>query len=273
MREKREIKEMIQYAQRIINTKDDGIIGRNTSILIEKAISPIPQIGRHWNIQRKLIGLIQFKALSKGIETGKIDGLIGTQTRFAFEQLIYLEKHSRLSETWRDEDKAAPHNLTVGRSINPHAFPKYKDMKSFYGEPTENLKTVKIPYPMRLAWDKKISVNRITCHKKVVKSLVGILEDVRDHYGLEQLSVLGIDLYGGCFNHRKMRGGRKLSTHSWGVAIDLDPARNQLRWNHTRAEFAKPSYEFLLAAFAGEGWVSLGEAKDYDWMHFQAVRV
>lgn len=273
MRERREIKEMVQYGQRLLNTQDDGIIGKNTTALLAQAIGNIPQIGSHWKVQRKLVGFIQFIAQSKGIETGKLDGLIGTQTRFAFEQLRYLEKHSCLPETWRDEDKDAPHNLSIGRSINPHDFPKYKDIKTFYGEPTQHLKTVKIPYAMRLAWDKKVSVNKITCHKKVADSLTGILEDLRDHYGIERLVELGIDLYGGCFNHRKMRGGRKLSTHSWGVAIDLDPARNQLRWNHTRAQFAKPSYEFLLAAFAGEGWVSLGEAKDYDWMHFQAVRV
>lgn len=273
MRERKERIEMLKYGQWLIDTTPDGIVGKNTIALIEQYVKDIPAIHPYWGSERKLIALIQFSANKQGIEAGKVDGLIGAQTRFAFEQLLYLKKHNKLQETWRDEDKVSPHNLSVGRSINPYDFPKYKDIRKYYGEPTKNLITVEIPYSLRLAWNTKVSVDKITCHKKVANSLTGILEDLRDHYGLEQLTALGIDLYGGCFNHRKMRGGRQLSTHSWGVAIDLDPARNRLRWNHTRAQFAKPSYEFLLAAFAGEGWVSLGEAKDYDWMHFQAVRV
>lgn len=269
----RERKEMIQYGQRMLRTKDDGIIGRKTIALIERQIEPIPQIIRHWKPERKLIALVQFKALSRGIEVGKIDGLIGSQTRYAFEQLLFLEKHSRLPETWRDEDEDREKNLATNRKLNPHEFPTYSNIRSYYGEPASGLKTVKVPYPLRLAWDTSVIVSKITCHKKVADSLLGILEDLLENYCLDGIQELGIDLYGGCFNKRKMRGGRKLSTHSWGVAIDLDPARNRLRWNSSKAEFAKPAYQFMLDAFAAEGWVSLGEAKDYDWMHFQAVRI
>lgn len=269
MRERNEKKAMIRYGQRLIGTKDDGIIGRNTILLIEQKCNGILAIDYRWQAERKLIALIQFTALSKGIETGKIDGLIGTQTRFAFEQLSYLEKHHRLPEPWRTDDDGA----TKQKELNPHGFPTYTNIKSFYGEAATQLKTVKVPFELRLAWDTSVKVSRITCHKKIANSLLGVLEDLLEHYGLAALQEMGIDLYGGCFNKRKMRGGAKLSTHSWGAAIDLHPAMNRLRWNRQKALFAKKEYQFLLDAFAAEGWVSLGVAKDYDWMHFQAVKL
>jgi len=269
----KKLDKLIQFAQRQIGTKDDGIIGNQTAALIEKSISQIPFILRDWDIKRKIIALVQFFAVSKNIEVGKIDGLYGTMTKFALEQLLFLEKYKTKQPSWRDEDKENSINDSVGRTMNPHAFPMYKDIRSYYGEPASNLKTVPTPYDLRLAWDVKTTVSKITCHKKVAESLVGILEDLRDHFGLDKLKQLGLDLYGGAFNNRKMRGGKNLSTHAWGVAIDLDPARNRLKWDDTKAQFAKPEYKFLLDAFSAEGWVSLGEAKNYDWMHFQAVRV
>lgn len=270
MRERNEKSRIIRYGQRLIGTKDDGIIGNNTITLIDRNTQAIPAIRHHWKPERKLIALIQFTAIAKGIEAGTIDGLIGTQTRFAFEQLIYLEKHDRLPELWRKDEESS--NANKGK-LNPHGFPSYSNIKEVFGEPATNLKTVRVPFELRLAWDISVKVQKITCHKKVASSLVGVLEDLLEHYGLEELQRLGIDLYGGCFNKRKMRGGSKLSTHSWGAAIDLHPSMNQLRWNHKKALFAKKEYKFLLEAFAAEGWVSLGAVKDYDWMHFQAVKL
>jgi hypothetical protein len=88
-------------------------------------------------------------------------------------------------------------------------------------------------------------------------------------YGLEEIHKLGIDLYGGCFNYRKMRGGTEWSRHSWGVAIDLDPERNLLKENHTTARFARPEYKAMIECFYKNGFEGLGPEKDYDWMHFQ----
>jgi hypothetical protein len=61
--------------------------------------------------------------------------------------------------------------------------------------------------------------------------------------------------------------------HAWSIAIDFDPARNQLSWSHTRARLAKPDAVKFWEFWESEGWVSLGRAKDYDWMHIQAARV
>jgi hypothetical protein len=134
----------------------------------------------------------------------------------------------------------------------------------------KNMVQMSLPYPMRLAWDVHTSVTKITCHKKLVNAYTNVFTQILAHYGLAKIQELGIDLYGGCFNYRLMRGSRTdLSTHSWGIAIDLDPARNQLKESSKTARFARKEYKPMLDIFEANGFYSLGRYKDYDWMHFQ----
>jgi len=141
-----------------------------------------------------------------------------------------------------------------------------------YGFPNENpnyLTVLNLPYPMRLAWDKNVFVKKITCHKLVSDKLELIFKDILNHYGIDKIKELGIDIYGGCFNFRKMRGGNDYSRHSWGIAIDLDPERNLLKETSKTARFARPEYKPMIDIFYKHGFVSLGREKNYDWMHFE----
>jgi hypothetical protein len=141
-----------------------------------------------------------------------------------------------------------------------------------YGVPDKNPKylvTIDIPYPMRLSWDKNIKVSKIQCHNLVADKFKNIFNDLLKEYGYDKLVELGIDLYGGCFNFRKMRGGDDYSRHSWGIAIDLDPERNQLKETSKTARFARAEYKPMVAIFYKHGFVSLGKEKNYDWMHFE----
>ena len=142
-----------------------------------------------------------------------------------------------------------------------------------YGKPNQTgtpyLTTISIPFTMRLAWDLKTKVKTIRCHKLIAPKLVAVLNDILKHYGLAKIQELGIDLYGGCFNFRQMGGGGAYFRHSWGIAIDLDPARNLLKENHTTARFARPEYKPMIDIFYNHGFVGLGREKDYDWMHFE----
>ncbi len=122
---------------------------------------------------------------------------------------------------------------------------------------------------MRLAWDKATKINKIRCHKLVAENLTNIFTEILEVYGYEKIVSLGIDLYGGCFNFRKMRGGNDYSRHSWGVAIDLDPERNQLKETAKTARFARPEYKQMIDIFYKYGFVSLGREKNYDYMHFE----
>lgn len=141
-----------------------------------------------------------------------------------------------------------------------------------YGEPgPDNLVRIKLPYPMRIAWDPKVSVNSMQCHKLVADQLIFIFNDLLAHYGLPELQRLGIDLFGGCYNFRQMRGGTSWSRHSWGIAVDLDPERNGLKTIWNKSQFSKPEYQPMVEIFYKYGFFNLGKEQNRDAMHFEVA--
>ena len=80
-----------------------------------------------------------------------------------------------------------------------------------YGTPTETgaayLTTIVCPYPLRIAWDIDTTTTRVRCHKDIANKLLAVFNDLLSEYGYSKIKELGIDLYGGCFNYRNMRGG------------------------------------------------------------------
>ena len=146
------------------------------------------------------------------------------------------------------------------------------EVYALYGSPgnTDNFTTIISPFPLIIAWDPKVIVNNLTCHKKIATPLANVLRDMLTYYGASKVHSLGIDRYGGLYNKRLMRGSTtRWSRHSWAIAIDLDPNRNQLREDHTTARFARAEYKPMIDIFYKHGFVGYGPEKDYDWMHFE----
>lgn len=262
---------MVSVIQRNLNDRFntnlavDGYVGSKTLA----AISNIVAIPNFWSTERKLVGAIQYFCLMKNIEVGALDGYWGPNTENGWEQLSHLESTGKLPDPWRDDEGIG--GLVQSSTTVP--LQVQSELVKFYGEVGTNQTKVRTPYPLKLAWDTSTIINRFTCHEKVADSIARVLDRVLDHYGIEEVQELGLDLWGGCLNVRAMRGGTKYSTHSWGIAIDWDPARNKLRWGRDRAVFARPEYEKWWTLWEEEGWTSLLRAKNYDAMHVQRARV
>jgi hypothetical protein len=180
----------------------------------------------------------------------KADGVVGPKT---WKFVTNISNNTPLSQRWPKQD--------------------YNSMVNFYGPVGENQTKLEVPYKLKLAWAPSTTLTKITCHEKVAKSLYSIFENTLKIYGEKEISKLRLDLFGGCLNVRKMRGGSSWSIHSWGAAVDFDPDNNQLKWGKDKASFAKPVYDDFWKIVEKEGWVSLGRERNYDWMHIQSARL
>jgi hypothetical protein len=149
----------------------------------------------------------------------------------------------------------------------------YKSLVKYYGEVGTNQTMIDLPHSYVLAWDKSISVSRMTIHEKCADSYLKAINQVLDHYGPDLFDVLKLNVFGGCLNIRKIRNGTGYSTHSWGIAHDVCPTYNRLRWDHTKALFAKQRYDKWFEIWKQNGWVSLGKERDYDFQHIQRARL
>ncbi|HND77247.1 MAG TPA: M15 family metallopeptidase [bacterium] len=116
-----------------------------------------------------------------------------------------------------------------------------------------------LPYPLKLAWMPEKTIKRMYCHRDMIPVFQKVFNDIYQA-GLAPKA----ELFGGCFNFRLKRTTNKLSTHSWGIAIDLNPATNALG---TKGNM-NPS---IVKIFKNNGFIWGGDWADLncDPMHFQ----
>jgi peptidoglycan hydrolase-like protein with peptidoglycan-binding domain len=238
---------------------------------------------------------LQSRLTAHGYPVGAIDGVIGPATIGAIRafqaanavngvvvngrpdgptvmalrmQSSYVKPDIRLAIL--DRQNSEP---IMPSASSPPVWPLQKDCTSFYGPVGTSQTQIEIPFDMFLAWDKSVRVKKITVHSKVAESATRVFQRIGGTYSTHEKGDLGIDIFGGSLNVRRMRGGTAYSMHSWGIAIDFDPERNQLHWGAANARLAKPDAFEFWRAWEQEGWVSLGRSRDYDWMHVQAARL
>lgn len=270
-------KTMIRLAQEYLNNagydagKADGIFGPKTERAIDRALKnagkKAPAGWENWPKTRKLIAGIQIVAKNMKIDSGVVDGYWGPVTEYAYTALKHHFEHNALPPNWRD---------VTPSTANPNHWPAEQPqdrLTRFYGQVGENQVLLDLPYTHRLSWDLRTTTNRMSCHQKVAPSIRRVLENVLKHYGKDGIEELRLDVFGGCFNKRRKRGGTSWSTHAWGIALDYDPDNNTLHMGRDKATFALPQYDKWWDFWEAEGWVSLGRTKNYDWMHVQAARV
>ncbi len=148
------------------------------------------------------------------------------------------------------------------------------------------LRTMQLPYPMRLAWNTSQTVTSCQVHYKVQPYLEAALSNIYNHVRaeikqqvgynkttleydkltLDRLRAYGLDLFGGCWClPRPVRGGTELSTHAYGIAIDIDPKHNALG---TVGRIAKQQM-WVVDIFKKRGFAWGGGWKRKDGMHFE----
>lgn len=160
-------------------------------------------------------------------------------------------------------------------------WPTQAQADAFYGDPRGKNGNVNphwyetnmvwVDVPWKLYYSGKAIKSRINVHKKVAGSLSRVLADIWNKAGHSQAQIdaWGMSDFSGSFNYRVKRGGRSLSMHAYGCAIDFDADSNGFGDKTPHFAGAKP----VLDAWAAEGWVWGGTWSKPDGMHWQAARV
>lgn len=164
--------------------------------------------------------------------------------------------------------------------------PSRDALRAFYGNPdanadgtadpkweAANLVRIPTPYRMVLAWDEDVVLKSIRCHQKVAPSLTRVLDAIARHYGTQEaIEKARMHLFGGAYSFRVIRGGSTLSLHSYGAAIDLDPANNPLGLRYDPSQRAGMMPRAVIELFEAEGWLWGGKWSRPDGQHFQATQ-
>ena len=118
---------------------------------------------------------------------------------------------------------------------------------------------VRIPLPFAVPYDGRVMLTRLAVHKLVAPLFTAVFTDIQNQ-GLKDT----VKSCGGVFNWRMKRGQTKASTHTWGIAIDLNVATNAMG---TTGDMDPR----LVALFEGYGftWGGRWSGKNQDPMHFQ----
>ena len=148
------------------------------------------------------------------------------------------------------------------------------EIKQQYGDPAAYLRVdggihpswermlldyVHLPEGLPLGWDRSIKVTRIRVHSTLVVPLEKIFSEIFNSGLWDRM-----ETFDGSYAWRPSRGSQKLSTHWWGIALDLNAASNGLgEVGDMHPDIVKIFKEF--------GWTWGGEWGRPDPMHFQAA--
>jgi LysM repeat protein len=211
-----------------------------------------------------------------------------TLARIAKAQLGDAALYMRIAELngMRDPNRLAPGQrleIPLRRELAPPVPPAATDLPSPHGlnavltafgdiygylrddgslDPrweTEQLARAPLPFAIALSWDPTKQVRSICCHRRLTAKFQEVFGDI------ERRGLSGkVRTFGGCFNFRAKRSGSKLSTHAWGIAVDLNPETNAMG----REGDMPPG---IVAAFrrAGFTWGGDWSGANRDPMHFQ----
>ena len=156
-----------------------------------------------------------------------------------------------------------------------------KEIHAVYGNPdingdgildrkwfADNIIVFNMPFPMRLSWRPDQLTQKFQCHRLIGDAVIDALAEIGLAHGGAYLDNHGYNHWGGCFNFRFAKGNPDaLSTHSWGIAVDLNPHLGP----YGVLDHKQPA--FIVEAFKKRGFLAGADWKmpHTDAMHFQAA--
>lgn len=129
------------------------------------------------------------------------------------------------------------------------------------GSPQCSSGRVLLPAPLKLGWQ-NAEVTRVACHVEMEQVFAGVFAVLYADGLWPHLRT-----FDGIYNDRSTRGGRKASTHAWGISIDLNAATNRMGTAGDMPEEVVEVFEE-----AGFTWGGRWKGRSRDPMHFQFAR-
>lgn len=163
------------------------------------------------------------------------------------------------------------------KEIFPHE--DIVNLIKFFGDPrgsngqvsrkwyAENIVKWEPPYKLFYSDGKRTPLKTLLLHKKVVPVFTSAYTEVMNTFSPQEIKDLRLDISGGTYNYRVVRGGNRLSTHAFGIAIDMDPARNPYPKVWKEGMINREFCNILMRH--GIWW--RGYKGDVDAMHFQCA--
>ena len=152
----------------------------------------------------------------------------------------------------------------------------YRDIARTYGDPEKFLRgdddtewrkkilvAVTLPAPLRYSGTQKF-LTRVWVHSLVAPSLRAVFSELAESGAWRHLTDCA-----GTYAFRLVRGGRHLSLHAFGAAIDLNA--EALPLGH-EADPASGYVREVVPIFESHGWAWGGHFARQDPMHWEAVR-
>lgn len=214
----------------------------------------------------KEVEQLQSKLKELGFFGSKIDGSFGPLTDEAvraFQKKNNLEVDGVVGEKTLAVLSIHVQDSTVldTSAIKP---PKtYQELYDRFGDPLQagwesvNLAFCEVPSSLK-CFPLVKGKRGFYCHKKLVTQFQKVFNEINEK-GLAK-EVYSFD---GCWNVRKVRGGTKLSLHSWAIAIDINYEGNELGNNSPKMP------KSLIDIFAKYNFYWGGYFSRCDGMHFE----
>jgi hypothetical protein len=116
------------------------------------------------------------------------------------------------------------------------------------------------PEGIPFSWMPNVREKSVECHTLVSAPLTAVFDMLQERELLYMIRT-----WGGCHSYRNKKGKAEWSTHSWGIAVDVNPGSNEY------GAYGDMPYR-VVEAFRTHGWLWLGENAIPDPMHFQYCR-